>query len=201
MDADWLKTQFEVNPEKTKADLAHTLGLEPSAISKILGCKRQIKAHEYMTMRRFFNLPTDGEKSLRPNVTSIDKKTAPYLHEQSDINNTPEQWIIPAGLLGERTSAPPDKIKVFKIREKTMEPDFKIGENVVVDLSDRNASPPGTFIISDGYGELIRQCELDTGSKPPKIRVSAAHKDFQAQLLELSEFQIIGRVIAKLQWL
>ncbi len=199
MDTQWLKAQFELNPEKSKAELARALRLEPPAISKILGGKRQIKAHEYMTMRQFFGMPLDGERSLQNNNSRADREAAHFGENDHDGQN--EQWTIPPGLLEERTNAPPDKIKVFKVKEKTMEPDFKIGENVVVDLSDRNPSPPGTFIISDGYGELIRQCELVPGSKPPKIRVAAVKKEFQPQTLELSDFQIIGRVIAKLQWL
>lgn len=176
------------------------LGLEPPAISKILGGKRQIKAHEYITMRQFFGLPSDGERSLKNNNGSTANAGALQLSENSQHEQN-QQWVIPSGLLEERTSAPPDQIKVFKVKENTMEPDFKIGENVVVDISDRNPSPPGTFIISDGYGELIRKCELVTGSKPPKIRITATRKGFQLQTLELSDFRIIGRVIARLQWL
>lgn len=82
-----------------------------------------------------------------------------------------------------------------------MEPDFKRGEHVLVNLSDKKPSPPGTFVVSDGFGYLVRQCEVIPGSKPVDIKVSALNSSFNPQKLRLSEFEIIGRVIAKLQWL
>jgi len=201
MDSQWLITQFELHPEKSKTALAETLGLEPPAVSKILGGKRQIKAHEYIGMRRFFGLPSDGESSLQPKISNdTEIKDLTGLKENS--GDIPEsEWVIPSDLLKERTDASPDNIKIFKILENTMEPEFKLGENVVVDISDQSPSPPGTFIISDGYGHLIRQCELVTGSKPSRVRISGLKDGFQTQFLKLSEFETIGRVIARLQWL
>jgi len=65
MDSTWLKTQFKLNPEKNKAGLAKVLGLGAPAISKILAGERQIKAAEYMLMRRYFGLPVDGESAAQ----------------------------------------------------------------------------------------------------------------------------------------
>lgn len=201
MDATWLKTQFDLNPEKNKADLAREIGLEPPAISKILGGKRQIKAHEYMGMRKFFGLPSDGMHAITDRNESFVISPLPAgktLHEAE----TPQgQWMMPATMFQSRTSAPAEKIKIFKVQENAMAPEFSHGEHVVVDISDREPSPPGVFIISDGFGQLLRRCEFVAGSRPPKVRISAHEKTFQTQTLELKEFQIIGRVIARLQWL
>ncbi len=201
MDAEWLKAQFTLNPKKTKSALAHLIGLEPPAISKIIGGKRQIKASEYVMMRNFFGLPSDGEKAVSHGHRDSNPMNLKNTLEEEGDNNGDSQWHIPADLLTERTTTPPDKIKTFKVLENTMAPQFRLGDNVIVDLSDQTPSPPGTFIITDGYGHLIRQCELMTGSEPPKVQISASQKDFQSQILEFGEFHIIGRVIAKLQWL
>ena len=63
MDSQWLKEQFDCNPDKSKAGLARALNLEPPAISKILNGTRQIKAQEYNLMRQYFGLPIDGENA------------------------------------------------------------------------------------------------------------------------------------------
>jgi transcriptional regulator with XRE-family HTH domain len=199
MDSQWLKTQFQLNPGKSKAGLAKAIGLEPPAVSKILNGARQIKAQEYMSMRKYFGLPNDGEKAVNANSYSIprlDGKNAlnEFSHDDAD-------WVIPAEILSARTRTPPEQIRIFQIRESVMEPDFRHGEYVIIDLSDQKPSPPGVFIISDGFGHMVRQCAYVPKSDPAKIRVSAAASGFEAQTLEAGEFTLVGRIIAKLQWL
>lgn len=113
MDSQWLKTQFALNPGKTKAGLAEIMGLDPPAVSKILKGMRQIKAQEYAARRHYFGLPTDGASSLdaykdsyvlRPFASSLQEET-----ENSGIS----EWIIPANILSARTKAASDQIQIF----------------------------------------------------------------------------------------
>lgn len=203
MDAQWLRTQFGLNPDKSKTGLAEAMGLEPPAVSKILSGKRQIKAHEYVAMRRYFGLPLDGAKAARPSNDAfiIDPLSTGNGMREGQHGDDSDQWILPARLFSSRTSADADQIKIFKVQENAMAPEFNFGEYVVVDLSDKKPSPPGVFITSDGFGHLIRRCEFLANSKPAKVRISANDKNFQTQTLDYSEFRIVGRVIAKLQWL
>lgn len=199
MDSEWLKLQFKLNPTKTKSGLAESLGLEPPAISKILNGNRQIKAAEYAIMRRYFSLPVDGESATAPSKNSYLIK--PLDKAGLEDNENTSDWVLPASLLSEHTESPPEQVKIYQIQERIMEPDFKHGEHVLVDKSQTEPSPPGVFIVSDGFGYLIRHCEFIPSSKPPQIKVSAKDTNFQSQILELEEFNVIGRVIAKLQWI
>lgn len=202
MDSQWLKTQFMAHPNKSKTALAEALGLEPPAISKMIKGSRQIKAQEYIQMRRFFGLPTDGENALTQHPSNA------YTLQPLDVQEkglregpaaTEQNSIIPAGILNNRTQAPPDKIRIFQVRENIMEPLFRQGEYVLVDMQDKTPSPPGCFVISDGFGFMIRECAFIPHSDPAKIKISAPKTDFQPHVLEQDEFEIMGRVIAKLQ--
>ena len=82
-----------------------------------------------------------------------------------------------------------------------MMPDLQQGERVLVDLSDTKPSPAGVFIVSDGLGQIIRQCEYVPHSDPPAIRFSARNPKYEPYTIPLARAQIIGRVLAKLQWL
>jgi transcriptional regulator with XRE-family HTH domain len=198
MDSQWLKSQFELHPTKSKADLARHLKLEPPAISKILSGDRQIKAKEYEAMRIFFGLPVQNDSDglfQKHMLNTLEPKGA-----LSD-NSFDTQWYIPPEVLQNRTNASSENIRIFKVEERLMEPDFRQGEHVLVDLTDRKPSPAGTFIVSDGFGFMIRQCEFIPKSKPPKITITAKDQNFHPQSLEFEGFQIIGRVIAKLEWL
>lgn len=203
MDAQWLNKQFELNQDKSKAGLAKALRLEPSAVSKILKGTRQIKAQEYATMRQYFGLPVDGEKSIGNRKSAsytLEPLSQPENLRDSDTSRG-EEWVIPSAVISQRTKADSRNIKIFSVDETAMEPDFKRGEPVLVDLSDTEPSPPGVFVVSDGFGYLIRQCEFVAGSNPAEIKLSAVVKNFQPQILGRDDFKIIGRVIAKLQWL
>lgn len=207
MDSQWLKAQFSAHPKKTKADLAKALGLEPPAISKIIKGTRQVKAREYEIMRAFFGLALDGTKAANANRKgSEDRYTLATLENESGLHDGGDggkdsDWVMPANLLAQRTKAPPEKIKVFQVTENFMEPHFKRGEYVMLDLTDRTPSPPGAFVISDGFGYMVRHCEFIPKSNPPQTKISATDKSFEPQILEADDFEIIGRVIAKMQWL
>lgn len=200
MDSRWLKKQFDLNPKKTKAGLARAMGLEPPAVSKILKGTRQIKAQEYAIMRRYFDLPVDGEAavSTKPVLKPLAQEA---VLQEEDAPPDNDDWVIPEKILRQHTKAPPDQIKIFTVDEALMEPGFKRGERVLVDLSDQMPSPPGVYIVSDGYSYLTRQCEIVPGSDPVEITLSARDQSFKSQRLKLDELKIIGRVIAKLHWL
>ncbi|MFN3826826.1 MAG: hypothetical protein ACK4NR_04295 [Micavibrio sp.] len=199
MDSLWLKTQFRLCPDKSRADLARALDLDPPAISKMLAGTRQIKAQEYVAMRGFFGLPMDGQRAV-----SAEKG---YRLEALEVKGLSEpdregeggEWVMPAGLLAARTKAAPEQIRIFTVRDKTMEPDFMSGAQVLVDLSDRLPSPPGVFVVSDGVGHILRHCDFVPGESPAQIQISS-HKGSSFRL-PADKADITGRVIARLDWL
>lgn len=200
MNKDWLKAQFGLHPDKTKADLAKYLGLSPPAVSKIMSGQRQIKAQEYIQMRRFFGLPSEEKSTAGRNAGDAYHIGHLGLAEK-DAGDDGKSWVMPASLFKARTDAPPEKIKIFAVQEQAMAPDFMPGEQVLVNLADTRPSPPGMFIVSDGMGYIIRQCEYVPHSQPPQIKLSAVSEKYKPYTLPLSEAQIIGRIIAKLEWL
>jgi len=196
MDQEWLKTQFRLNPEKSKAALAEAIGLPASAVSKILAGGRQIKAAEYTAMRRFFGLPVDGERAARGASYILE----PLEHGLQD-GAVDQSWTMPASVLKGRTKAAPDKVRIFAVQDNAMAPDLVAGEQVLVDLSDQTPSPPGIFVISDGMAPLIRQCEYVPHSSPPSVKLSTISGRFEARIVPVSAAGLTGRVIAKLEWL
>lgn len=196
MDATWLKTQFQLYPDKSRADLSRALSLDPPAISKILAGTRQIKAHEYIAMRRFFGLPVDGQKAVEQGYRL---QTLSQGLAERTVNDDQDSWIMPARLLESKTQSSPDKIRIFTVRDNSMEPDFMIGSQVLVDLSDVTPSPPGVFVLSDGIGHVLRQCDIIPGETPLQINVSS--KGGVSFQLTSNKAGIIGRVIARLDWL
>lgn len=200
MDSQWLKLQFKNNPEKSKAELAKALGLEPPAISKILANSRQIKAKEYAIMRRFFNLPVD-ETQIKAQQTTRAYSKHPYFSLQDGSDNLEAtSWKIPDHVIQKRLDLPSPNIRLYKVFETMMEPLLHKGEYIALDTSDTKAITPGIFMISDGYSMMIRHCEIPNSKTDKEIHISAFDHSFQTQIVPLDDIEIIGRVIAKLEW-
>lgn len=208
MDKVWLHKQFESNPDKTKAQLARFLGLEPPAISKILSGGRQIKAQEYVRMREFFGVAEsfadgDGPRyDMSQDSFVISPLKAEGLSERDAMQGQGgDSWVMPASLMAQKTKASSEEIKIFSVEESAMNPDFSSGEKVLVDLSDATPSPAGVFVLSDGLGHIIRRCEYIAHSNPARIKISANSPQYETYERSLEDAGLIGRVIAKLQWL
>lgn len=211
MDAEWLKEQFRQSPGKTRAGLASALGLGAPAVSKMLAGTRQIKAAEYIRMRRFFGLPVDGERAVRSGSGNKARGRShcvlePIRAGAKDLRDggsedDDDAWMIPAGILKGHTRTPPEKIRIFAVADNAMAPDFSAGERVLVDLSDTQPSPPGAFLVSDGMTQMLRHCEYMAHSKPPSVTISTVSGRSKPYTTPVSKAGIIGRVIARLEWL
>lgn len=195
----WLKSQFECQPGKTKSGLAKALGLEPPAISKILNGTRQIKAREYAIMREYFGLPANSDNMMKNNYRLQNFRTAVDLIEKS-CNGRADDWFVPISVLQNKGKTP-DKIRIFTVEDDLMLPEFRRGDSVFVDLTDCCASTAGVFVVSDGFGAMIRECSKLPGTAAAQIEVRANNPAFPPTTLAQDDFKILGRVIAKLQWL
>lgn len=200
MDSQWLQSQFKLHPEKKKVDLAKQLGLEAPAISKILAGMRDIKAQEYIKMRRFFGLPTDGSRSLKRKNSIIQSYSSPQ-NKNALKEKQNGGWVIPKEHLPEKMGENLKNLRVFRIEDDGMAPDFKKGTFVVLDTSQTKPSPPGVFLISDGVAEIVRRCTTVAQSKPLKIKISAVNPDYETETLPFKEGILLGRIVAKLEWI
>lgn len=69
------------------------------------------------------------------------------------------------------------------------------GDRVVVDLSDRNPSPPGPFLVWDGIGLVVKLVEVVRGpSDPGRIRLKSRNPRYEAYEATQDEATILGRV-------
>lgn len=207
MDAQWLKKQFSLHPGKTKGSLAKALGLEPSAISKILANGRQIKAHEFAIMQSFFH-PQDFKKRENQDLLdNPDVRNTYANYSLQDTNATHEDWINPKQ---KHQTCPQSsntsfqgslaQLQIIKVTEDLMAPEFRIGNYITIDTKDCSPEPPGFFMISDGFTQLLRHCKFCSSADKSHIVISAHCKNFQAQTIDKQYINIIGRVIAKLDW-
>jgi hypothetical protein len=188
MDADWLKLQFEKNPEKKKSDLAEALLIKPSAISKILNGTRHIRPNEYDIIQQYFNLPVTQQGASHTH-TSINQLE----HIAGRQIDKTEPSSPSRNLFFDDTPSLPDNTLIFTVNDTMMEPTFMKGTRVMIDLEDNTPEIAGVFLLSDGYSQMLRECKTipDTNN----IQISADSYSFETQQLSLDDIVVIGKAV------
>jgi len=94
---------------------------------------------------------------------------------------------LPVGLASEN-------IRIMKVIGDSMEPTLRPFDRVVVDLSDRDPSPPGLFVLFDGLGLVIKRVEVVAGFDPMRVLISPNNPRYTAYESPLDSAGIEGRV-------
>lgn len=111
------------------------------------------------------------------------------------------EWHLPKRLVQGQTTASANKLKIITVYGDSMEPDFCPGDRVLVDTEDRAPSPPGVFVVWDGFGLVIKRLEMVPYSKPPTVRLVSMKQDqYEPREIPADEVVINGRVIGRWQW-
>jgi phage repressor protein C with HTH and peptisase S24 domain len=109
------------------------------------------------------------------------------------------EWQLPADLIGAHVT-PGSRLAVVRVEGDSMEPEYEAGGRVLVDLSRRQPSPPGVYVVWDGFGLVLKRLQVVAGSNPAKVRLSSINAAYDAYDVALAELHIAGRVIAKWTW-
>lgn len=91
--------------------------------------------------------------------------------------------------------ADPDKLLAMVAEGNSMEPDFRGGDQILVDTRRVSLAQPGAFCLWDGDGHVIKFLERIPGSDPAKVRVIAANAIYESHERLLDDLRIIGRVV------
>ncbi len=110
------------------------------------------------------------------------------------------EWQIPFDFLCSHTHAAPASLRIIRVHGDSMVPDFRPGERVLVNTDDRLPSPPGVFIVWDGFGLVIKRLEVVPYSEPATVRLISANADYAVYERPLEDVTVNGRVIGRWQW-
>ena len=106
-------------------------------------------------------------------------------------------WPFDRRRLGALYDGAPDDLRLVTVRGESMSPVLEDGDMVLVNTSDTQPSPPGTFVLFDGVGLMVKSLELLPGNSTaePMVRISSANTHYSAYQRRLVEIDIKGRII------
>lgn len=109
--------------------------------------------------------------------------------------NKRRNWPFATDYLKSELGLERSRLAIVEVRGDSMEPTLSSGDRVLVNMSDRQVSQPGIFIIYDGDGTVIKRVEKIPGSKPPKIVLISDNPLHGKYELDSEDVQIVGRVV------
>ncbi len=95
----------------------------------------------------------------------------------------------------DRLSARPEDLRMIFVAGDSMEPTLCQSDMILVDITKKSPSPPGIFVLFDGFGLVAKRIEFLSNSKPPSLRIISDNPQYLPYDRAVSEVQIIGRVV------
>ena len=94
----------------------------------------------------------------------------------------------------DRLKAAPSLLRVMAVQGDSMMPTLNDGDTVLVDMTQRNPSPPGVFVLHDGMGLVAKRLEHVPLSDPPRVRIISDNPRYSPYECTTDEVNIIGRI-------
>ena len=90
--------------------------------------------------------------------------------------------------------ASPNQLLAMVAEGNSMEPEFRGGDQILVDTRRKSLAQPGAFCLWDGDGHVIKYLEKVPGSDPLRVRVVSANTGlYEPHERLLEEINLIGR--------
>lgn len=91
--------------------------------------------------------------------------------------------------------ADPSDLLAMVAEGNSMEPEFRGGDQILVDTRRTSLAQPGAFCLWDGDGHVIKYLEKVPDTEPQRVRVVSRNDLYEPHERLLSDINLIGRVI------
>lgn len=171
------------------------------------GIPAHLKEGDRVKLSALLNVP---EKEL-----GAPERTGQLIAANSNVSNVPEyqvhvsagggalvaeenkrrDWPFATDYLKQELGLERSKLAIVEVRGDSMEPTLSSGDRVLVNMSDRQVSQPGIFIVFDGDGTVVKRVEKIPGTRPPRIVLISDNPLHGRYELDSDVVQIVGRVV------
>jgi phage repressor protein C with HTH and peptisase S24 domain len=86
-------------------------------------------------------------------------------------------------------------LRILYVRGDSMEPTLYHNDIILVDTTKKLPSPPGVFVLFDGFGLMAKRLEYASSSSQKVARVISDNPQYSSYEHPLADMQIIGRVV------
>jgi len=184
--------------EESRAALSRIFRLSPRSFQD--GVKRPLEQHEDQDpgrSREYIGIP---ENDIRGGAggggTSFGTRSRTDV-DGNTVSADPIKgmWYLPTAYVQHELHVPSGGGHIIEVIGDSMSPTLNAGDRVMIDVTDKNPTPPGIFALFDGYGVIVKRLERVARAEPPAIRVISDNPHHGPFELTSDEAHIIGRVV------
>jgi hypothetical protein len=186
-------------------ELAAVLGIEENKVSKVRSGERQFKAGEVLKANEWLDgIDAKGGFRVIPDVLPVDPDrdylpvevlpTFAGMGGGGTGDGDREIALVPRALIVDILRGQPADFLLINVRGDSMEPDFRHGDQILVDCRDKSPAQPGPFALWDGeWGEyVVKNVErLRNG----EVRIFSSNAKYSAEGAPVEQTRIIGRPV------
>ena len=183
--------------------LADALGLAENKISKARSGERQFKGAELIRAREWLSSLEDGTAQhpdlpvADPEIDYVPVEVLPTFAGMGGGGNGDgdrEIALVPRALIVDILRGHPSDFLLVNVRGDSMEPDFRHGDQILVDKRDTSPAQPGPFALWDGeWGEyVVKNIER---TRSGEVRVFSSNAKYTAEAAASESTKIIGRPV------
>lgn len=114
-------------------------------------------------------------------IVTTEEKGKPYYFRR--------EWIR------DRLGVSASDLRMIFVRGDSMEPTLCAGDMILIDITKKSPTPPGIFVLFDGFGLVAKRLEFISNTNPPAIRIISDNAQYSAYERIIDELHIIGRVV------
>lgn len=86
-------------------------------------------------------------------------------------------------------------LALLRVRGDSMEPTLRGGDRILIDMTDKNVSQPGLFVLWDGDGRVVKRVERIPASDPATLVLKSDNPRYTQYQVPAEMVNIIGRVV------
>lgn len=182
--------------------LAEALGIEENKVSKMRSGERQFKAAELLRARAWLaQMETQGATALAenidPQIEYVEIEVLPTFAGMGGGgtgDGDREIALVPRALVVDILRGQPGDFLLINVRGDSMEPDFRHGDQILVDKRDTSPAQPGPFALWDGdWGEyVVKNVER---ARTGEVRIFSSNPKYSQDSAPAEETRIIGRPV------
>ena len=94
-----------------------------------------------------------------------------------EAERTKAIWILGERIVRHEFQATPEELRMITLGGDSMEPLASRGDQLLIDISERDPVPPGIFVVWDGMGLVTKRIEHVQHSDPPRVRLKSANPE------------------------
>ncbi len=186
-------------------ELAGVLDIEENKISKVRKGERRFSASEVLRAQKWLGEVERQqgyrEESDSPDVDSdqayVSVRIVPsFAGAGGGGTGEGDQMVakMPRRLIEEEFRGHAGDFELIDVRGDSMAPDFHHGDQILIDLRDRNPRQPGPFVLWDDDGYVVKLVERVPG-KRGFYRIFSVNERYSSYEIEESETTIRGRPV------